>query len=239
MPRLRNKEDNERLKQFCLAHYYYDGTGSLFYNKNTPYSVSAIGKKYFDHPLPLTSQVMTTPTGATYEYLTVDFKLNGKQYKMLRSRLIWLLVYGDWPTGNILHVDGNSKNCYHGNLVEVSPRIMHIYTRLVGDLDKNKIASKVAYKREVTKGTRYTYSVSCPVVTETTEGRAYDFKKIRLNKSIPSKVFVDKVYDGHMDYIVCTMYDKLNGINLERYHVNKNRHTKIMREYRKRFGDNV
>jgi len=239
MPRLRNKESNESLKKFCLAHYYYDGNGGLYYNKDTPYAVSSIGKKYFDKPLPLTSQVMTTPTGATYEYLTCDVKINGKQHKLLRSRVIWLLVHGDWPTGNVLHVDGNSRNCYHGNLVEVSPRIMHVYTRLVCDLDKNKIASRVASKREITRGTRYTYGINCPVVTNKDGERQYDFKRIMIPKSANSKEIVERVYDGHMDYIVYTMYDKLNGINLERYHVSKTRHGKIMREYRKRFGDSV
>lgn len=235
MPRLRNTEENNFLKSFCLVHYYYDGSGNLYYNKNTPYTLHPRNKKYVERPLPLISQKMTTSTGNTYEYLTETIRFKNKRYKILRSRLVWLLVYGEWPTGNVLHIDGNTKNCYHGNLVEVNPRMMHQYARVVRGLDKNIIIQNITTKCKNAQHTNWQHEISCPYVTENNGIREYGFKSIGLKKHSAKKELVERVYNGHMDYIVCTIHDKLNGINLEHYHVNKTRHQKIMREYNRRF----
>jgi len=49
-------------------------------------------------------------------YLTVYF--NGRNY--LVHRLIWLITYGEWPKGEIDHIDGNGLNNNLENLRDVS-----------------------------------------------------------------------------------------------------------------------
>lgn len=235
MPRLRNTEDNESLKRYCLAHFYYDmDKGYLHYNKNTPYSIPNRSKKYIDKPLPLRSQVMYTAAGGTYEYITHDITIGTKKLKILRSRLIWLLVHGEWPTGNIIHKDGNTRNCDHRNLIEVSPRVMHVYTRYVRNLDKNILSSHIAKVKE--KKTSHTNEI---YITELSfeDGRLCVAKKRKSIKNMDHYEAVNYLYDSYMNYITHVIDSKLMGVNLRPYHINDSRHKKIMKTYRKQFGD--
>lgn len=235
MPRVRTEERNQNLKRFCIENFRYDN-GDLYYREGSYLGTRPNSKRYMYTPIPISTQVMKTPTGSTYNYAVQSVYINGVRSNIMRSRLVWLLVYGDWPKGNVLHIDGNQRNCYHKNLVEVNPRMMHIYTRLVNNLDKNKIASSISRKRNMSKGKKGR-CVSCPVVEFKKDDVIFDFKAVFLSRNIPTTTFVDTVYNGHMNYIVSTMKYKLEGINLELYHQNKTRHKKIMKEYRNRYGD--
>lgn len=234
MSRVRNIEKNDSLKKVCLAHFRYE-EGDLYVREDTPLGISRTRKYRMHEPIKIKTQGMTTSTGAEYNYAVEDVKVNGAKYKIMRSRLVWLLVHGEWPTGNILHKDGNNKNCYHENLVEVSPRLMHIYTRMVRHLDKNKIAHHISTKRERIKKGKKLPEISVPSYDE--NDNEYKFQRITVSKNSSTVEVTNRIYDGTLGFVTHAIHDKLSDVNLEQYHVNKNRHQTIMREYRKRYGD--
>ena len=53
-------------------------------------------------------------------YRRVTFKWNDKKSHWLQHRIVWAVHYGQWPTKNIDHIDGNKANNAIKNLREVT-----------------------------------------------------------------------------------------------------------------------
>lgn len=73
-------------------------------------------------------QVFNSKTGRlplvpnTHGYLRVNVGLN-KNYRTIKiHHLVWFFEYGEWPTSQLDHIDGNKVNNHHTNLRQVTGR---------------------------------------------------------------------------------------------------------------------
>ena len=76
--------------------YYNQDTGEFFWKISPRYDVNVGDKAGYNHN--------------GYTRLTIKCK------KYLTHRLAWLYVYGEFPTGDIDHIDNNRNNCKINNL---------------------------------------------------------------------------------------------------------------------------
>ena len=53
-------------------------------------------------------------------YKIVTFNSNGKEKKFLQHRIVWMLTHGDWPMGEVDHVNGIRHDNQIENLRDVS-----------------------------------------------------------------------------------------------------------------------
>lgn len=67
----------------------------------------------------------------TNKYILIKISLNGNNKKYLAHRLAWLYIYGDFPNGDIDHVDGNGLNNCIYNLRIVDSAINHQNQKLI------------------------------------------------------------------------------------------------------------
>ena len=59
--------------------------------------------------------------GSIDSYGYLQLSINSKRYKA--HRIVWLLIYGSWPNGEIDHIDGDKLNNRITNLRDVSSQI--------------------------------------------------------------------------------------------------------------------
>lgn len=83
-------------------------------------------------------------------------RINGKKYKA--HRLAWFYVYGEWPCGNIDHIDGDPFNNRISNLriATVSQNIANARVKQGKRTPKGVRVTKYGYQARITfKGIQY------------------------------------------------------------------------------------
>lgn len=106
-----------------------------------------------------------------YTYVTTKFKT-----KVLAHRLAWLLHYGEWPEGDVDHIDRNKSNNRIDNLRDVSrsQNLLNMDTPLLKgitwDRSRNKWRSRTGRN-----GTMKRFSTFC---------EAYKYRKETLKELV-------------------------------------------------------
>ena len=75
-----------------------------------------------------------TEMGKTDTYGYRQLTINGRSY--LAHRMAWLYVNGEWPKGQIDHIDGNNQNNHPDNLRVFASNAEHLRVTLAGKVPK-------------------------------------------------------------------------------------------------------
>lgn len=89
-------------KELLDALIYYPDTGMFVWSKNR-------------------SNVKSGQIAGRLNKGRVEIQINGSRYQA--HRLAWLYMTGNWPCGDIDHIDGNASNNAFGNLRDVTHKV--------------------------------------------------------------------------------------------------------------------
>lgn len=126
-------DQNER-KAYILKHFHYDRKKGILIRDDRKNSMGSLDKDGY-----------------------LILKIKGKQYKY--HRIVWLVCNGDFPKGEIDHIDRNKLNNHIENLRETD-RILNVLNR---DIAPNKDTGVEGICFDRTKGLRKHYTFTMKI----------------------------------------------------------------------------
>lgn len=148
MPRRKDLQRTEIIKKAVRDLFVYDDRrGDVYYSPDMSYLHPTKAMKAVDVPVGKLRTYNTPRRIYSYRIVSVPLqhydtdsylKKNAGNMIMVRH-IVWFLNTGVWPDGNVIHKDENPNNCRFDNLVHIRPEYMHVYQRMVNDLDPRRI----------------------------------------------------------------------------------------------------